>query len=261
MHAARYACVLTREYQFRYITLLHAYQIIVPTTTLPVDSFEVNEIYKASMEQLKDLQNELPALAAKDTMFRIRSEAISLGESINEICREEKADMAVMGITGKSTMEKVFIGSNAINVSQNSQYPVLIVPQKAKLAPVRNILFACDLSEVAKTTPLGALDEVLKIFNAPLSVLNVDEKNRHFSPQTPEEMHQLHHIFDKYKPRYAFTDHEDTAAGIIDYAEKNDISLIITIRKNYDFFKKLFHKSTTQKLIYQSAIPVLTIHE
>ena len=48
---------------------------------------------------------------------------------------------------------------------------------------------------------------------------------------------------------------------VFDYAEKSNSSLIITIPKNYDCVQQLFHRSTTQKLIYQSPIPIQSLHE
>ncbi|HKZ67601.1 MAG TPA: universal stress protein, partial [Chitinophagaceae bacterium] len=210
---------------------------------------------------LKDLKEELEKTTGDDIHIRIRTENLSLGESINSICKEENADMVVMGISGKTKFEKSFIGTNAINVSKTSKYPVLIVPAQAAVEPVHSILFTCDLKEVVATTDLEPVAEILELFHAPLFVLNVDDKNRHFSPQTPEEMYQMHHIFDKYKPRYAFTDNKDVTAGITAYAEKNNISLIITIPKHYNFIQQLFHRSTTQRLIYQSPVPLLTLHE
>jgi K+-sensing histidine kinase KdpD len=122
-------------------------------------------------------------------------------------------------------------------------------------------LLACDLNDISDTIPVDSLKKILELFNAPLTLLNVDHNNRNFSAQTPEEIHHLHYLLDKYKPQYAFIDHEDTATGILDYAEKNEVSLIVTIKKNYDFFQKLFHKSTSKKLIYRSAIPLLILHE
>lgn len=261
LHAARYGYMLATQYGFGYITLFHAWQAIMPTTTLPLGTYEPKEMARASIEQLKKLKEDLEKLADADIQIRIRTENLSLGESINIICKEENADMVVMGISGKTKFEKAFIGSSAINVSQNSKYPVLIVPAQAAIEPVRSILFACDLSEIKATTGLDSVAEILELFHAPLFVLNVDEKNRHFSPQTPEEMYQMHHIFDKYKPGFAFTDNKDVTAGITEYAEKNNISLIITIPRHYNLIQQLFHRSTTQKLIYQSPVPLLTLHD
>lgn len=259
-HAAEYALMLARNYKINDITLFNAYQTVLPTTGLPV-SMERDLSYQASIDQLKELKDKLQPLTDSDTLIRIRAEDLSLSESINDLCVKENADMVVMGMSGKSKLEKVVIGSNTVNVSQNSRYPVLIVPANCSIRPITRILIASDLSNVSQATPLEPLDKILNLIPASLIVLNVDYKNRRFLPQTADEMHQLHYIFDKYKPEYAFIDNEDTAAGILDYAEKNDISIIVTIPKNYNLLEKLFHKSTTQKLIYKSAIPLLSLHE
>lgn len=256
-HAARYGCMLARQYKFGAITLFHAYQMFVPPTDMAFDSSVSYAGNEPFMEQLKSLKEELVKLTGKDITIRTRAENLTLGESINNICREEKADMVIMGISGSSKIEKTFIGSNTITVSQNSKYPVLVVPVQAPVEPVHSILLACDLSKVTAATPLGLLNDIMELFKAPLYVLNVDDKN--FSPQTPEELYQLHHIYDKYKPHYAFIDTTDIIKGITDYTEKNNISLIITIPKNYNFIERLFHRSTT--LIWQSPVPILTLHE
>ncbi len=262
-HAASYACMLASQYKLPYITLFHAWHDVpVTATTPPLDTNLNDEEAKASLQQLKDLKDRLGNLTDKNTMIRIRSEKMSLAENINQLCKEENADIVVMGVSGKSKLEKAFIGSNTVNVSRTSKYPVLIVPAKAPLQPVSHIVFACDLDEVQATTPLDPLNRIMELFHsASLTILNADSKNRHFSPQTPEEMYQMHHIFDKFKPKYAFIDSKDKAEGIMDYAERNNISLIITVPKNYNFLQQLFHSSTTKELIYKSAVPLLTLHE
>ena len=255
--------MLASQYKLPYITLIHCWQgLPVTVTTPPLGTNPDDEEAKASLQQLKELKERLESLTGKDTMIRIRSERMSLAENVNRLCKDENADIVVMGVSGKSKLEKAFIGSNTINVSRNSKYPVLIVPAKAALQPISHIVFACDLDEVQATTSLDRLNRIMELFHsASLTVLNADSKNRHFSPQTPEEMYQMHHIFDKFKPKYAFIDSKDRVEGIMDYAERNNISLIITVPKNYNFLQQLFHSSTTKELIYKSSVPLLTLHE
>src|SRR5688500_14407541 len=231
LHAARYGCMLATKYGFGYITLFHAWQAIVTTTMLPLHTYEDEdkEMAKASIEQLKKLKEDLEKLTGDDIQIRIRTENLSLGESINTVCREENADMVIMGISGKTKFEKAFIGSSAINVSQNSKYPVLIVPAHAPVEPVQSILFACDLSEVVAITDLKSVAEILELFLAPLFVLNVEHKNLHFPPQMPEEMYQMHHIFDKYNPAHPSTDKKHLPTAITQYAEQNNSPRVTTI--------------------------------
>lgn len=260
LHAAKYGCVLARIYGFGYITLFHAYQVIMPTAGLPVTLHTIDEVERAALKQLEDLEKELQPVAGPEIIINVRSQDVSLGESINRICQQENCDMVVMGMKGKSNLEKMLTGSNTVNVAENSYFPVLIVPAEASLQPVRRMLVACALSKVTETIPAALMHEVLDMFDAPLTVLNIDHQDKHFSPKTPDDLYRLHHIFDKYNPQYAFTENKNTVSGILEYAHKNDISLIIAMPKNYNFFEGLFHKRISEQLIYHSDIPVLTLH-
>jgi nucleotide-binding universal stress UspA family protein len=261
LHAANYACAFANEYNFRSITLFHAYQTVMPTTGLPLDSYSPNEHYNLAMDQLHHLQQQLTSQEARDIVFNLRTEEMSLPEDIDDICREEHADMIVMGVTGKSKIEKWVMGSNAVSVSQNSHYPVLIVPLPASIQPIRKILFACDLVDVSASTPIGFFKEFLDVFNAELFVLNVENKNRKAFPQKPEETSPLHEILDKYNPEYIHITHDNVIAGVLEVAERNQVSLIVTIPKHYNLLQKVFHKSTSGRLIYDSAVPLLTLHK
>lgn len=260
-HAAEYACMLARRYNFRKITLFHAYQTMVPTTDLPAVAYNSSELYSSIQEKLKDLGEKVGEMAGEDVTVSTRAEELVLGENLNAICLDEDACLVIMGIGEKSGLEKMIVGSNAVRVSDSCKYPVLIVPVDAAIQPIDRVLLACDLDKIAETTPLDKLDGVLELFSAQLVVVNVDDGNRRFTPKTTEEIYQLHHIFDRHKPQYAFTEGKDIAKGVLDYAKENDISLIITIPRYYNFLRHLFHRSTTERLVYNSKLPLLTLHE
>ncbi|HEX2847870.1 MAG TPA: universal stress protein [Chitinophagaceae bacterium] len=261
LHAAEYACMLTREYPFEYITLLHAHPLMAHTTALPISDYDPDAPDKAAMEQLNQLREQLQPLAGKKVLIRMRTENISVEENIDRVFREENADLVVVASSLKSKLEGLVIGSNAANISRNSMLPVLIIPEKARIQPIRNILFAYDLKSISQPSSVKTLKEILDFFNVPLSVLNVDHKDKHFTPDTPQAVQQLHTILDGYKPGYAYIDHRHIAEGILEYAYKNDTSLIITIPRTHNFFERLFKKSETSKLIHESDIPLLTLHE
>jgi nucleotide-binding universal stress UspA family protein len=260
MHAAKYACMLAQQYHFKFIVLFHAYQTFVPAVSLPLPKSQTDEIYNTALKQLHHQQQEIKQLVGPGITFSVRAEDTLLGESINRICQKENTDLVVMGMKGKSGVQKSLAGSNTINVAQNSYYPVLVVPEEAAIEPVGRILVACDLSKVSETIPTSLMNEILGLLQAPLTVLNIDYRDKHFSPGTPHELYHLHHVFDHYHPKYAFTEDKNIASGILEYAKQNSISLIIAMPKNYNFFHQLFHASTTEKLMYQSPIPLLTLH-
>lgn len=253
--------MLATRYNFPRITLYHAYQVVAPTIDVPVMPYVGTELYNAVERQLTEQATKIGEQTGNDIVVDIRAEERVLGENINDICKEENAELIVTGVSEKSGLERIIVGSNALRLSEAAHCPVLMVPPDAPILPVKRVLLACDLEKVSEATPLDALDKVLETFQAQLVVINVDDGNRHFSPKTVEEIYRLHHVFDKYKPEYAFVENKDIAEGILDYAKEQDISLVITIPRYYNFLRNLFHKSTTKNLVYNSKLPLLTLHE
>lgn len=269
LHAARYAAALTRQFHASRLILFHAYQVImpVPVSEIPVSadtsSFAENSeaLYNASLEGLKSLHDKLSGLINTDTVVKYRSEDIHLADSINEIAEEEGVDLVVMGITGKSKLEQTIVGSNTIRVSNESNYPVLIVPPQAVIEPVKRIVLACDLKKLGETLPAKELKKILEEFQAELFVVNVDHKQKNLSPETPLNAVFLNDLLALYHPAFHYVDNPDPVGGIMEFSKAHQASLIITIPKSHGFFEGLFHRSVTHKLAYHTSIPLLVIHE
>ncbi|MFZ1532753.1 MAG: universal stress protein, partial [Chitinophagaceae bacterium] len=105
------------------------------------------------------------------------------------------------------------------------------------------------------------IKQVVKEFKAELHILNVDYKNKNFKPETPEQSFLLHSLFDDLKPLYHFINSADTEDGINEFAETNNLDMIITIPKKHKLLAGIFKPSSTKQLVFQSHIPVLCVHE
>ena len=103
--------------------------------------------------------------------------------------------------------------------------------------------------------------DFVKEFNAELDVLNVDYHNKHFKPETPEQSALLHTLLEEANPFYHFIEHADIEDGINEFAEKNNLDLIITIPKKHRLLDSVFKTSSTKQLVYQSHVPVMCVHE
>jgi nucleotide-binding universal stress UspA family protein len=260
-HATEYAAMLATRYNFPRIALYHAYQVVAPTTDVPVVPYVGTELYNSVERKLTDLAAKVGELTGKDVVVDIKAEQLVMGENINEICKQEEVELIVTGVSERSGLERMIVGSTALRIAEAGRCPVLMVPFDAPVIPPQRVLLACDLEKVSEATPLDALDKVLETFQAQLVVINVDDGNRRFSPKKVEEIYKLHHVFDKYKPEYVFAENKDIAEGILGYAKEHDISLVITIPRYYNFLRNLFRKSTTKSLVYNSKLPLLTLHE
>ncbi|HEY1166882.1 MAG TPA: universal stress protein, partial [Chitinophaga sp.] len=240
-----------------------AYELIVPIPDVPSSVPMVNpdELRSASMEGLDKMKRELEPLLPENTILASRAENHLLPANIDQVAKQEEADLIVMGITGGSQLEEILVGSNTIDVVKHTTCPVIIVPGSARFRPIRKIVFACDFRKVVETTPVQPLKKLLNVFKPELHVLNIDHESKHFTSDTPYETLMLDTLLEGYDPQFHFIDHTNVVQGIMDFAAKQEADLILIIPKKHGLFDHIFKRSRTTQLAFHTHVPLLAIHE
>jgi len=260
--AAEYACELTGFLQIERIVLCHAYQTIVATTDLPVFPEKTDpQIYLESMEALGLMHDRLKPMVGQAVKIDLLAIDAVLPEMINQQCRELDIDMVVMGVSGKSGLEKLLMGSSTGRILETSEFPVLIVPKEALIGrKMQTIVFTTDLKDIA-AIPVDQLYSFLDAFRSDICVVNVETpaEQEKYSPETKEVIAGLHHLLEKYHTSFYYLEGNDTVESILVFANDRKASLIITVPKAHSFFSAIFHKSISKKLAYNSSIPLLSL--
>ena len=101
---------------------------------------------------------------------------------------------------------------------------------------------------------------VVRDFNAELHVVNTGS-DKEFKPEVVFESGLLQEMIGPLKPDYHFITNENTDLGIIDFAEKNHIDLLIIFPRRHSLFDKIMHKSHTKQLVLHSYVPVMALHQ
>lgn len=243
------------------LILLHVYQIPITFTEVPVVNISLEEIKKISEEKVGELKKGLEHITSGKLKVYAESRLGEVTDEIEDLCKKIHPFAVVMGTKGSGGLERLFLGSNTLTAIRHLTYPVIVVPPGAVFNSIKKIGFACDLNEVVETTPSDKIHEVCTMFNASLLVLNVDYKNKHFTPETPEESLLLHTLLEDLDPVYQYIEHQDVSEGINEFAEKQSLDLVITIPKKHKLLSGLFQKSHTRELVFESHIPIMCIHE
>ena len=209
------------------VTLLHAFQPMIPDTTLPTIGDPGLGI-AASQEVETISRRRLDALAAQLKTEGIRVETDwrigSVNDSILEAARRWSADLIVMGRSDLSTFFDRLAGSAVTDVAGEAKCPVLIVPtppdgQAIRPAQVRTVAYAMQ-SQTTQAMVTFQTETLLKAFNADLAVLTED---------------QLEH----------------TTADLI----------VMQLYPGGGFLDNLLHPNHTTDLVEKSEVPVLVYHE
>ena len=245
-NAARYAVKLLTNHPEVHITLYHTY--------------EKSDAEENRSEGLEKLKQEL----LQDRNASI-STCIEQGDFLTELeklARHRSADLIVMGITGKSSLAQVFMGSNSLKMAENKYCPVMIIPSNANYSEIKNVLLATDLKNVVSTTPSAPIKKVLEIFKAKLHIVNVNSQHYiELSENYQAEQQKLKEMFEEYNPEFYFLRLYDVDDAINKFSEDKNIDLIITINKDHSLVHNFFITSHTKKLAYQSTVPVMVVHE
>lgn len=262
-NAARYALGLAQQMGTTRIVLYHAYELIVPIPDVPtsIPMVDPNELKAASLDGLDRMKQDLLPALPEGVVLDCRADNALLAANIDTLSQEENADLIVMGTTGGSQLEEILIGSNTIDVVKHTTCPVLIVPSGATFKPVKKIVFACDFKKVGTGTPVYPLKRLLNVFQAELHVLNIDKEGKGLSTDVPEASLLLDTLLEGYNPKYHFVDHGNVVQGIMEFADRENADLILTIPRKHGLFEGIFKRSRTAQLAFHTHIPLLAIHE
>ncbi|MCX2480512.1 universal stress protein [Pedobacter sp. MC2016-15] len=262
LNAARYAAGLTHQLKCSALIIYHSHDCIpLVTTTIAPVSAEMLHSQKDSQKQLLRLKEELSSLVYEQTTVEILSDGRPLIPAVNLITEQQHIGLIVMGMAGKSEIEKVLVGSNTIAVAKETHTSLLVIPQQAVYKKIKNAVFACDLKNVTKTIPVFPINTFVSQLKAALSILYVNRVEEEPDPEAREELKELHQIWSEKEVKYYYTDHENVEEGILDFADENTMDLLITVPKEYGFFERIFHRSLTRNLAYRTHLPLLVFKE
>ncbi|MEH6307861.1 universal stress protein [Olivibacter sp. CPCC 100613] len=259
--AAYYAAHLSTDLHVDTLVIYHSYNNeLYITTDVPIPNQQQLQLQRTkSLVALEELQTALGNIIPKSTNIRLETNDQTLLSGIETLIAKYPTEMVVIGTTGKSNLEHVLMGSNAMSLAKGINIPLLLVPANHSFSYPKQAVLACDLKQTEETLPIEYIHHFVHVLNLKLHILNIQAHNSETIADTIPEQYKLHELLDDLDPIYHYIDNEDAARSIIRFASEQHIDLIISIKKNYSFFKDLFHKSITQKLAFKTTLPLLLL--
>ena len=241
-----------------HLLLLHIYEIPMAYLEVPVIA-NFNELDETAQSQMNKLKEEL----IKRTMGNINiASQVKTGTFFRELkttCENINPYVVVMGSQGTTMADHLLFGRHTIHVMKSLQWPLITVPAHLAYASIKKIGLACDMDKIAATVPVSAIKMMVNEFKAELHVINTGDKER-FAPDIISQSMLLEEKLLPMKTHFHFIAHDNIDEGIIAFAEKNNIDLLIALPKRHGIVEKLIHKSHTKQFILYSHVPVLVLH-
>ncbi len=241
------------------LMLVNIYEIPISFSEVPLVTISVEQLKKMSEEKLNELKHNIDKISGGKLHVYVESRLGSVSDEIEKICNTLDPYAVIMGTRGLSGMGQFFLGSNSMSVIEKIDAPVFIIPPGVRFKPFRKVGLATDMENVSEKIPIKPIRELVSFFNADMHVLNVDYHEHHVTSYTTEESLKLDNMLSDLHPIYDMVENKDVEEGLNDFAEKNDIDLLITVPRKRHFLEKIPETSTTRKLIYHTMIPLMCI--
>lgn len=217
------------------------------------------ELMKVAREDLEALVNEFSS--HNKTQHPIRTK-IARGTSFNETVKAEarklRSGLIIMGTRGASGLKKYIVGSNTASVIDISHIPVLVVPEFAEFKNFRTVVHATDLRHTERE--LKTLIPYVKQFDSVVHLIHVTSSLK--------QVAQLEKKIDAIVTKTGFSNvivrvmvNQDIDEAIEHYVTTTKADLLTTFTHDHSFYDKLFDRSITRKLAFQSKMPLLAFRQ
>ena len=259
--ALNYAVELSK-YLSAQLILLHADQIPVMSPELSLNTISVQDMKQDSLDALKNLADKITLTQGITSGIRYLSKIGNTSEVVSEEVENLGVDFVVMGVTGHgSKFMQSMVGSASVDVSKKIQTPLIIVPPGATFKKIQTIAYACDFSDqVESTASLIKIKYLVTLFAANLHVLHLVPEGHNMSPKETGIGNFVERSLENTPHKTSVITESNIGLGILEFINAHTVDLLIIEPKKHSVFHKLFLGSTTNELVFNSPVPVLTIH-
>lgn len=243
------------------VILFNAYSVPVSMTDVPVMLISVEELEKNARSQMDSLKAKADHVVSGK--IKIDTET-RLGDTVDELellCDRVQPFAVVMGTRDSSELERTLFGSTTMTAVRRLKWPVIAVPPGKEYGlGIRKVGFACDFKDVVDSIPADSINALVKQFNAEFHVLNVSTNGKDIDTESGEFV-LLKNMLEEAGPVFDFIRNDHVEEGIHEFAEKNNLDLVITVPRKHKFLDGLFKKHHTKKFVFHSHVPVMCVHD
>ncbi len=256
-HASAYAVQLAAQLNAR-IILMHVFEPPIAVSEFELTAMRYHSMKERIENELEERKQELIKEFGDKTPITCRIYNHELISNIRELVEDTEARLVIIGLTGAG-MANFFLGSNTLNIVNNLQKVVLTVPPFASFRPIRKVLFACDMLDVAHTVPIQHIKRILNILEAQLLVLYIEQPKGRSGSEIEQEKNTLKGMLTGVDYTFHAASTKNIVSGIKDFAKRQEADLIAIIPQKQDFLEGLLKTSHTKAMLFKSNIPILTI--
>jgi nucleotide-binding universal stress UspA family protein len=240
------------------VTLLHVMENVVVPSRSELSNRIKSVVREVEMKALADMEaivkNATKINKPKNPIVYKIIKGDSFSDTVKSFAKKNKADLIVMGTRGASGVTKIVLGSNTVSVLEGSPVPVLVVPGDAEFKSFKNVAYASDLKHFERE--VKGMMSYLKMFDSTLHVFHVAERGKDIE-NLKEVIKKVLKKVDYRKSTISIEKGKKVDDAIEAFVDSFKADLVIMFTHKQNFYEKLFKRSMTKEMAFQSKVPLL----
>lgn len=236
-------------------------QLVWPT----YDYDSLKEDVELQLEGLaKSLMDKGKSLNRPNTfkpVLNYTAESDSIVGLINNLVKEKRAGLVVVGMSGNGPVRKFFTGSTSRDLIENACFPLLLIPHGCQFKSVQKIAFATDFS-LGDIEALNGLVVFARCFDAEIVIVHVDrtpaESNR---KEVADFLNEVTCKINYDKIYYREINSKNVNNGLQWLSEHGWIDLLVMVHRRDSLVDRLLKKSITKRQAARISIPLMVLPE
>ncbi|MGB1042972.1 MAG: universal stress protein [Tenacibaculum sp.] len=178
---------------------------------------------------------------------------------LDQLAKEEDADLIVMGSKGTSGLKEMFIGSNTEKVIRHAHIPVLVVKEEAITQKLETAIFACDFSKDDVASYMNAKTLFEKL-NCKLQLVYVNTSTSKFksSREIDAKINSFFEMTNEERSDVKIVSDYTVEKGILYYADVCNATVITVATHGRKGISHFFNGSISEDIANHSKRPILS---
>lgn len=245
------------------VLLYHVYAAAKESKRGPLRSAEEHnkQLALTCLKKLKRLKTQVMKDTSEVPVSTIlgRSPVVS---NILKYSEKRHIDLIVMGTQGASGLKKITVGSNASQVIEKSNIPVLLIPEKFQWKLPENIVFTTAFKRTDRNA-LSFAFEFIRLYAAVVTFVNIAEPGQQNYSDEGENFEtyafSLQREYTGAKINFRRLETKSIVKTMETLHSEIPYDLMIMARRKLDFFDRFFQKSFTKEMACVTTQPLLVI--
>lgn len=241
--------------------VLNVYNQFTPLRSKSIGKSLSEQLKDESLEGLKNVCHRIQLDEADSKHnFKTISEYGILVEAVPKIVEKEQIDLVVMGNSGCSEIEAIFMGTNTLDIIGHvKKCPILTIPKEIDFEPPKDIAFVTDYGHAYDAGLLQPLLFMAKQYDSRIRVMHINEAEVLDKYQTMNRSILLEYLLPFEHSFHWMPLFKSKATAIQVFLEELEIDMLAMVNYEHSFLQRMTREPVIKRVAFNLDIPFLVI--